>query len=264
MTVWCGVHREKDLALLNCDSSKLFSVANSSLRCLESILILPPPPPLPYLALQSGGGRDAKKHETVPSGFKLHPYLRGNRPFIRSRVAIDLRMRKWKDYSVMERAITGLRGSKRAQPVSEYLSVHCHWSGYLFIRETLADGAAWPLERPLSGTAAERPLPLWRPLAAQFKHFRHTNGLSSSNLLVCSPADVLICFQFSKWSVMRHLWRWTILPVRQCFIDGLLKCGCTVKDIIRLCSFLKKKKTVLLLVSEVDDWCLFLPPFIIR
>lgn len=127
-----------------------------------------PPPPLPYLALQSGGGRDAKKHETAPRGSKLHPYLRGNRPFIRPRVAIDLRMRKWKDYSVMERAITGLRGSKRVQPVSEYLSVHWHWSGYLFIRGALADRVAWPLEQPLSAPVAEPPCRFegWEPHSA--------------------------------------------------------------------------------------------------
>lgn len=99
-----------------------------------------------------------KTHETLPRRLKLHPYLRGNGPLIRPRVAIDLRMRKWKDYSVMERAITGLRGSKRVQPVSEYLSVHWHWAGYLFTRGAQADRVvAWPLELPLSYTRRTPP-----------------------------------------------------------------------------------------------------------
>lgn len=48
-------------------------------------------------------------------------------------------MRKWKDYSVMERAIKEL-GRQRAQKMPKYLSVHCHFLT-LFIRGMLADCA---------------------------------------------------------------------------------------------------------------------------
>ena len=48
-------------------------------------------------------------------------------------------MRKWKDYSVMERAIKEL-GRQRAQKMLRYLSVHWHFLT-LFIQGTLADRA---------------------------------------------------------------------------------------------------------------------------
>lgn len=122
----------------------ILSLANSSSRRPESILI--PSASLSGLTVWRWG-RDAKKHETVPSGFKLHPYLRGNRPFIRPRVAIDLRMRKWKDYSVMERAITGAEGEARGLSQCRSIYQFAAIGPVIYLSwGALADRAAWPLE----------------------------------------------------------------------------------------------------------------------
>lgn len=115
--------------------------------------------------------RDAKKLQTLPGGFRLHPYLRGNRPFIRPRVAIDLRMRKWKDYPVMERAITGAVGE--ARELSPCLSIYqSSGTGPLrYLSIYLVGSSPPPPTRPSAPIANMSQTPKPEPLCKLSAHF---------------------------------------------------------------------------------------------